>query len=75
MILRTFVVTLRDRRIGLLQMEYSERLQVRLFEGLAHARWQDIEGLKHARITQALGPGMSELPVARSCCCRGRYRW
>jgi ATP-binding cassette subfamily C protein len=61
MILRTFVVTLRDRRIGLLQMEYSERLQVRLFEGLAHARWQDIEGLKHARITQALGPGMSRV--------------
>ena len=45
MILRTLLG--RDLRgsekIGLLQMEYSEGLQVRLFEGLAHARWQDIE--------------------------------
>jgi ATP-binding cassette subfamily C protein len=64
MVIRTIVVTLRDRKIGLLQMEYSERLQVRLFEGLAHARWQDIEGLKHARITQALGPGMARVTSA-----------
>lgn len=64
MVLRTIVVTLRDRRIGLLQMEYGERLQVRLFEGLAHARWQDIESLKHARITQALGPGMARVTSA-----------
>ena len=71
MILRTFVVTLRDRRIGLLQMEYSERLQVRLFEGLAHARWQDIEGLKHARITQALGPGMARVTSAAQLLLQG----
>lgn len=64
MVVRTIVVTLRDRRIGLLQMEYGERLQVRLFEGLAHARWQDIESLKHARITQALGPGMARVTSA-----------
>lgn len=64
MVLRTFVVTLRDRKIGLLNMEYNQRLQVRLFEGLAHARWQDIEGLKHARITQALGSGMSRVTSA-----------
>ena len=64
MAVRTLVVTLRDRRIGLLQMEYGERLQVRLFEDLAHARWQDIEGLKHARITQALGAGMERVTGA-----------
>jgi len=64
MALRTLVVTLRDRRVGLLQLEYSEYLQVRLFEGLAHARWQDIEGLKHARITQALGAGMARVAGA-----------
>ncbi|HJR83295.1 MAG TPA: ABC transporter ATP-binding protein [Sphingomicrobium sp.] len=66
MALRTLVVTLRDRRIGLLQMEYGERLQVHLFEDLAHARWQDIEGLKHARITQALGVGMERVTGAAS---------
>ncbi len=71
MILRTFVTTLRDRRIGLLQMEYSEQLQVRLFEGLAHARWQDIEGLKHARITQALGPGMARVTSAAQLLLQG----
>jgi len=64
MLLRTFVVTLRDRRIGLLQMDFSESLQVRLFEDLASARWQDIEGLKHARITQALGAGMGRVTSA-----------
>jgi len=64
MLLRTYVVTLRDRRIGLLQMDFSESLQVRLFKGLASARWQDIEGLKHARITQALGAGMGRVTSA-----------
>jgi ATP-binding cassette subfamily C protein len=64
MLLRTLVVTVRDRRIGRLQLEYGERLQVRLFEDLAHARWQDIEGLKHARITHALGVGMERVTGA-----------
>lgn len=66
MLLRTVVVTIRDRKIGLLQMDYGEQLQVRLFEDLAHARWQDIEGLKHARITQALGAGMARVTSGAS---------
>jgi ATP-binding cassette subfamily C protein len=64
MALRTCIVTLRDRRVGLLQLDYGEGLQVRLFQDLARARWQDIEGLKHARIVHALGTGMETVTHA-----------
>jgi ATP-binding cassette subfamily C protein len=64
MVLRTCVVTLRDRRVGLIELEYSESLRVRLFQSLARARWQDIEGLKHARVTHALGTGMERVSNA-----------
>ena len=64
MTVRTWVVTLRDRKVGLLELDYSERLQVRLFDDLASARWQDIQGLKHARITHALGTGMERVTSA-----------
>ena len=64
MALRTWIVTLRDRTVGLIELEYSERLRVRLFQSLARARWQDIEGLKHARVTHALGAGMERVTNA-----------
>ena len=64
MSLRAWIVTLRDRKAGLIELEYSERLRVRLFESLARARWQDIEGLKHARVTHALGTGMERVTNA-----------
>lgn len=61
MVVRTIVVMARDRATGRLQLDYSERLQVRLLEGLAGARWKDIEGLKHARVQQALGGSMARV--------------
>ena len=64
MALRTWIVTLRDRTVGLIELEYSERLRVRLFQSLGRARWQDIEGLKHARVTHALGAGMERVTNA-----------
>lgn len=64
MVLRTWLVSLRDRTAGLIELEYSERLRVRLFQSLARARWQDIEGLKHARVTHALGSGMDRVTNA-----------
>ena len=64
MAIRTIVLTIRDSKIGLLQLEYSESLQVRLLTGLGAARWQDIEALKHARITQALGGGIGRVTSA-----------
>jgi ATP-binding cassette subfamily C protein len=61
---RAWLVTLRDRKVALLDLEYGEGLQLRLFESLSRARWQDIEGMKHARITHALGTGMERVSSA-----------
>ncbi|HZU51381.1 MAG TPA: ABC transporter ATP-binding protein, partial [Sphingomicrobium sp.] len=61
MAIRSVVMMARDRTNGLLQLEFGERLQVRLMEALGAARWQDIENLKHARIQQALGGSMGRV--------------
>jgi ATP-binding cassette subfamily C protein len=55
MAIRAVVLTARDRKIADWQLCYVEHLQVRLVRALGASRWQDIEPLRHARITQALG--------------------
>jgi len=66
MIVRTLVMMVRDRTNARLQMDYGERLQVRLMEALGAARWQDIENMKHARITQALGASLGRVTTANT---------
>jgi ATP-binding cassette, subfamily C, bacterial len=66
MILRTVVIMARDRTNARLQMDFGERLQVRLMEALGAARWQDIENMKHARITQALGGSLGRVTTANT---------
>ena len=66
MIVRTLVIMARDRTNAKLQMDFGERLQVRLMEALGAARWQDIENMKHARITQALGGSMGRVTTANT---------
>ena len=64
MIARSLVVMIRDRTNARLQMDYGEHLQVRMMEALGAARWQDIENMKHARITQALGASLGRVTTA-----------
>ena len=66
MIVRTLVIMVRDRTNARLQMDYGEHLQVRMMDALGAARWQDIENMKHARITQALGGSLGRVTTANT---------
>jgi len=66
MIIRTLVIMVRDRTNARLQMDYGEHLQVRMMQALGAARWQDIENMKHARITQALGGSLARVTTANT---------
>ena len=66
MIVRTLVIMVRDRTNARLQMDFGEHLQVRMMRALGAARWQDIENMKHARITQALGGSLSRVTTANT---------
>lgn len=66
MIVRTLVIMVRDRTNARLQMDFGEHLQVRMMRALGAARWQDIENMKHARITQALGGSLGRVTVANT---------
>src|SRR5689334_11087942 len=66
MIARSLVIMLRDRTNARLQMDFGEHLQVRMMEALGAARWQDIENMKHARITQALGGSLGRVTTANT---------
>jgi ATP-binding cassette subfamily C protein len=66
MIVRTLVIMVRDRTNARLQMDFGEHLQVRMMRALGAARWQDIENMKHARITQALGGSLGRVTTANT---------
>jgi ATP-binding cassette, subfamily C, bacterial len=66
MIIRTLVMMARDRTNARLQMDFGEHLQIRLMEALGAARWQDIENMRHARITQALGGSLGRVTTANT---------
>lgn len=64
LIVRALVLTKRDFQIAELQLGYVESLQVRLVKALGAAHWQDVETLRHARITQALGGDIARVTMA-----------
>ena len=71
MIARSVVIMIRDRTNSRLQMDYGEHLQVRMMEALGAARWRDIENMKHARITQALGASLGRVTSANMLLLQG----
>lgn len=64
MALRAFVLMLRDQRMAALQLGFVEHQRLRLVRALGGARWQDIAGLRHARITHALGTDIIRIATA-----------
>jgi ATP-binding cassette subfamily C protein len=64
MALRALVLTFRDQRLAALQLGFIEHQRLRLVRVLGGARWQDIAGLRHARITNALGSDIIRVGVA-----------
>ena len=61
---RAVVLVARDSRMATLQLGYIESLQVRLVRALAGAHWQDLEALRHARISQALSGDIGRVALA-----------
>jgi ATP-binding cassette subfamily C protein len=62
--LRGVVLVARDSRMAELQLGYVELLQVRLVQALAGAHWQDLEALRHARISQALSGDINRIALS-----------
>lgn len=54
MTLRAAVLMQRDRQSTVLRARYVEHRRVDLLQAIAAARWQDVAGLHHGRITSAL---------------------
>ncbi len=59
--LRAVILVARDRLLMSLQVAFTDKQRTDLVTALAASRWQDITGLRHARILHALG---SEIPRA-----------
>jgi ATP-binding cassette subfamily C protein len=59
MAVRATVLAFRDRGLNAMQLDFIDHQRQSIMRLVANARWQDIAGLRHARITHALG---SEIP-------------
>lgn len=64
MVTRAGVLLLRDRRLALLSTGFIERQRLALIHALAAARWQDVAGLRHARVTAAIGTDVQKVAAA-----------
>lgn len=64
MTLRAGVLLLRDRRLSLLQIEYTEARRLGLVTALARSSWSQVATLRHARITSALTVDINRLASA-----------
>lgn len=71
LVLRAIVLTLRDRQLARLQTDFVTHLRLRLIAVLGGARWQDIAGLRHARITHALGTEIGRIAGAAQLTLQG----
>jgi ATP-binding cassette subfamily C protein len=63
-VVRAIVLTMRDRRLATLQLDFVEHQRIGLMRALAEARWQDIAGLHHARVTNAVGTDIQRIAAA-----------
>jgi ABC-type multidrug transport system fused ATPase/permease subunit len=63
-VVRAVVLAIRDRRLTLLQLEFVEQRRIDLMRALADARWQDVAGLHHARVTNAIGSDIQRIGAA-----------
>lgn len=59
MAMRALVLSVRDRLLSSLQLDFADRERLAIVSLLAGSRWRDIAGLRHARVTHVLG---SEIP-------------
>ncbi|WP_294356851.1 ABC transporter ATP-binding protein [uncultured Sphingomonas sp.] len=64
MLVRAGVLLLRDRHLAALRIGFVERERVALLRALATARWQDVAGLRHARLTAAVGGDVQRVAAA-----------
>jgi len=64
MLVRAGVLLLRDRHLAALRIGFAERERVALVRALAAARWQDVAGLRHARVTAAVGGDVQRVAAA-----------
>ena len=64
MLVRAGVLLLRDRHLAALRIGFVERERVALLRALGSARWQDVAGLRHARLTAAVGGDVQRVAAA-----------
>ena len=62
--IRAVVLTKRDRRLAKLLLDTVDQKRVDLIRALAGARWQDVAGLHHARVTSAIGSDIQRIAAA-----------
>ncbi|MDP2258287.1 MAG: ABC transporter ATP-binding protein [Caulobacter sp.] len=63
-VLRSIVLAARDRTLAALQVGFVEHQRLILVRALAGAEWRDVAGLRHARVTQALGTDIARIAGA-----------
>ena len=54
-IARALVIAKRNRALARLRIGYAQSLRLRVLRGLARARWDQVTGLRHARVSHVLG--------------------
>jgi ATP-binding cassette subfamily C protein len=64
MIARGAIVALRDRTVTELQTGFVEAQRLRIAEGLAAAPWDQVVGLRHARITHLMSGDIQRIGAA-----------
>jgi ABC-type multidrug transport system fused ATPase/permease subunit len=64
MIVRAVVLYIRDIHVVELQTGFVEGQRLRMAERLAAARWDQVAGLRHARITQLMGGDIQRIGAA-----------
>ncbi|HEX3440444.1 MAG TPA: ABC transporter ATP-binding protein [Pseudolabrys sp.] len=64
MIARGAIVALRDRTVTELQTGFVEAQRLRIAEALAAARWDQVAGLRHARITHLMSGDIQRIGAA-----------
>jgi ATP-binding cassette subfamily C protein len=64
MVVRGVVVVVRDRTVNALQIGFAEHLRDEIAVALAHAGWDRVLRLRHARILNILGTDIQRLTMA-----------
>lgn len=63
-VVRSLLLALRDRQVAGLQAGFVEHSRRRLIRALAGAEWREAAGLRHARVTKALGIDIAQVAGA-----------